>query len=58
MANRGRCGKRATMTADDYPELIQAYVVQARADQAIGERLAEEARQRFEAEIDVPPEPE
>ncbi len=53
MANRGRRGKRAVMTADEYRELMQAYVDQARADQSIAERLAEEAQQRFGAEIDV-----
>ena len=50
--------KRAVMTADEYRELIQACVEQARADQSIAERLAEEARLRFGAEIEVPTEPE
>ena len=36
--------QRATMTADEYRELIQAYIDQARADQSIAERLAEEAQ--------------
>lgn len=44
---------RATMTADEYRELIQALVDKARADQSVAEQLAEEARQRFGAEIDV-----
>ena len=58
-ANRQpRGAKRAVMTADEYRELIQAYVDQARADQSIAERLAEEAGLRFGAEIEVPTETE
>ena len=55
---RGRRGQRAAMTADEYRELIQAHVDQARADQSIAERLAEEARLRFGPEIEVPRETE
>jgi len=46
------------MTEAECRELIQAYVDQARVDQSIAERLAEEARQRFGPEMDVSPEPE
>jgi hypothetical protein len=46
------------MTEAEYRALIQTYVDRARADQSVAERLAEEARQRFGAEIDVPPETE
>jgi hypothetical protein len=46
------------MTEAEYRELIQKFVDRARADQSIAERLAEEAHQRFGAEIDVPTEPE
>jgi hypothetical protein len=49
-----RGAKRAVMTEAEYRALIQAHVDQARADQSIAERLAEEARLRFGAEIDVP----
>ena len=42
------------MTEAEYRELIQKHVNQARADQSIAERLAEEARLRFEIEIDEP----
>ena len=42
------------MTAEEYPELIQLHVDQARSDSSIAERLSEEARQRFGATIDVP----
>jgi len=55
---RGRRRQRGALTVDDYRELIQAHVDQARADQSIAERLAEEARQRFGAEMEVPPETE
>ena len=55
---RGRRGQRATMTADEYRELIQRYVDRARSEQSIAERLAQEARQRFGAKIDVPTETE
>ncbi len=56
--NRRRRKEPATLTADEYRELIQALVDQARADQSIAERLAEEARQRFGAEVEVPRETE
>jgi hypothetical protein len=49
-----RGAKRAVMSEAEYRALIQARVDQARADQSIAERLAEEARQRFGGEIDVP----
>jgi hypothetical protein len=58
-ANRRSGGAHgATMTEAEYRELIQAHVEQARADQPIAERLAEEARQRFRATIDAPKETE
>jgi hypothetical protein len=53
-----RGAKRAVMTEAEYRALIQAHVDEARADQSIAERLAEEARERFGAEIDVPNETE
>jgi hypothetical protein len=58
MNKRGRRERRPVMAADEYRERIQALVDEARADLSIAERLAEEARQRFGAEIDVPPETE
>jgi hypothetical protein len=58
-ANRlPRGAKRAVMAEAEYRALIQAHVGRARADQSIAERLAEEARQRFGATIDVPRETE
>jgi hypothetical protein len=56
-ANRlPRGAQGATMTEAAYRELIRTYIDRALADQSIAERLAEEARQRFGAEIDVAPE--
>lgn len=46
------------MTEAEYRELIQKHVDQVRADQSIAERLAEEARLRFGAEINMPKETE
>lgn len=44
---------RAVVTADEYRVLIQKFVDQARSDQSIAERLAEETRLRFGTEIDA-----
>ena len=55
---RRRRGQCAVLTADEYRELIQAHIDQARVGQSIAERLAEEARLRFEATIDEPKETE
>jgi hypothetical protein len=41
------------MTADEYLELIQAFVDQARADFVVAEKLAAEARHRFGVDIDL-----
>jgi len=46
------------MTADEYRQRIQAHIDQARTDQSIAGPLAEEARLRFGATIDVPPDRE
>jgi hypothetical protein len=54
---RGR-GATRPLTEAEYRELIQTYVDRARSDQSIAERLAEEARQRFGADIDMPTETE
>lgn len=53
LRQQARRGQRATLTADEYRELIQEFVDQARADMSIVERLAEEARLRFGADIDT-----
>ena len=51
--NRKALGATQPLTEDEYRELIQARVDQARADFTIAQRLAEEARQRFGVEIDL-----
>jgi hypothetical protein len=60
VSRQPRRGRRQlpAMTADEYRDLIEAYVERARVDQSVAERLAEEARLRFGAEVDVPPETE
>ncbi len=58
IAKGTRGGKGAVLTAEEYRERIQAYVEEAREDLSIAERLADEARQRFGAEIEVPRETE
>jgi hypothetical protein len=50
---RGRGATCPIMTEAEYRELIQTFVDQARSDQAVAERLAEEARQRFGVDIDL-----
>lgn len=52
-SRRPRAAPRAPMTADEYLELIQAFVDQARADFVVAEKLAAEARHRFGVDIDL-----
>ena len=52
--NRRARGAARPLTEAEYRKLIQTFVDRARSDQSIAERLAEEARLRFGAEIDVP----
>lgn len=54
---RGRSATRL-LTEAEYRELIQTFLDRARADQSVAERLAEEARQRFGADVHVPRETE
>ena len=51
-SRRGR-GATRPLTEAEYRELIQTFVDRARSDQAVAERLAEEVRLRFGADIDV-----
>ena len=53
-----RAAKGAVMRAEEYRELIQLHVDQARSDLSIAERLSEEVRLRFGADIDLPTETE
>lgn len=46
-------GATRPLTEAEYRELIQALVDEARSNRSVAERLAEEARQRFGAGIDV-----
>ena len=49
----GRGTTRPFMTEAEYRELLQTHMDRARADQWVAELLAEEARQRFGADIDL-----
>lgn len=57
-SRRARGETRPFMTEAEYREPIQAFVDRARSDQRVAEMLAAEARQRFEATIEVPRETE